>query len=64
MTAVVLAGLGLIRLAVEPMRSIPPLGAPVIPIEAIAALWVGLGIAMAVRSAGYPGTSVLPGENR
>ena len=63
-TAVVLAGLGLIRLAVEPMRSIPPLGAPVIPIEAIAALWVGLGIAMAVRSAGDLGKSARPGECR
>ena len=47
---VVLGGFGLIRLAVEPMRSIPPLGEPVVPIEAIAAFWVALGIAIALRS--------------
>ena len=63
-TPVVLAGLGLIRLAVEPMRSAPPLGEPVVPIVAIAALWVALGVAMAVRLAGYPGTPARPGECR
>ena len=52
---VVLAGFGLIRLGVEPMRATPPLGEPVVPIVAIAAVWVGLGIAMAVRSAGEVG---------
>ncbi len=61
---VVLGGFGLIRLAVEPMRSIPPLGEPVVPTVAIAALWVGLAIAMAVRSAGDLGKSARPGECR
>ena len=63
-TPVVLAGLGLIRLAVEPMRSTPPLGEPAVPIVAIAALWVALGIAMAVRSAGDLGRSARLGECR
>ena len=63
-TPVVLAGLGLIRLAIEPMRSTPPLGEPAVPTVAIAALWVGLGIAMAVRSPGALGTSTGPGESR
>lgn len=56
---VVLAGFGLIRLGVEPMRATPPLGEPVVPIVAIAAVWVGLGIAMAVRSAGEAGSMSL-----
>ncbi len=63
-TPVVLAGLGLIRLAVEPMRSTSPLGEPAVPIVAIAALWVGLAIAMAMGSAGDLGKSARPGECR
>ena len=61
---VVLGGFGLIRLAVEPMRSTPPLGEPAVPMVVIAALWVGLGIAMAVRSAGDLGKSARPRECR
>lgn len=39
----VLAGIGAIRIAVEPWRADPPLGPPLVPSSAIAALWVVAG---------------------
>jgi hypothetical protein len=48
----VLVGFGLIRLAVEPFRAIPPLGPPSISPCALAAGWVAVGLLVAAR-AGY-----------
>ncbi len=51
-TPTVLAGFGLIRLAIEPLRAMPPLGEPMIPAGAIALGWVVFGLGIALRSAG------------
>jgi hypothetical protein len=48
-TPAVLAGLGLVRLAVEPWRAAPPLGEPMVSAATIAALWVALGLFLAAR---------------
>jgi hypothetical protein len=48
-TPAVLAGLGLVRLAVEPWRAAPPLGEPMVSAATLAALWVALGLFLAVR---------------
>jgi predicted aspartyl protease len=50
-TPAVLAGFGLIRLATEPLRAIPPLGESVIPAGAIALGWVVFGWGLARRRA-------------
>lgn len=42
-------GFASIRLAVEPLRAIPPLGAPRLPVEWIAAAWWGAGFAGIAR---------------
>lgn len=43
----VLVGIGLVRLATEPWRAAPPLGAPIVPPAVVAALWATAGIAWA-----------------
>jgi hypothetical protein len=53
----VLAGLGLIRLGVEPWRAAPPLGEPIVSAATIAALWVAFGLLAAVRVATVRGKS-------
>jgi hypothetical protein len=47
----VLAGLGLVRLGVEPWRAAPPLGEPMVSAATIAALWLALGLFLAARVA-------------
>ncbi len=44
----VLVGFGLIRLAVEPFRAAAPLGEPLISASWIAALWIALGVGVAL----------------
>jgi prolipoprotein diacylglyceryltransferase len=41
-----LAGLGAVRLALEPWRATPPLGSPSIPPWALAASWIAVGLAL------------------
>jgi hypothetical protein len=41
----VMIGFGAIRLAVEPWRAAPPLGAPLVPAAVLAAVWVAAGAA-------------------
>ena len=51
----VLIGLGVLRLAIDPLRAPPPLGAPVVPPGALAALWIAAGRAIrAAPSGGAP----------
>jgi len=45
--AAALAGLGILRLAVEPLRAMPPLGRPALDASWLAALLVGLGAGLA-----------------
>jgi len=42
----VLAGIGMLRLAIEPLRAAPPLGPPLLPAAWIASFWVALGAVM------------------
>ena len=48
----VLGGIGALRLAIDPLRAAPPLGAPVLPPAAIAAAWLVLAAALAWRRRG------------
>lgn len=43
----VMIGLGVLRLAIEPLRDEAPLGAPLVPVALLAAGWVALGVALA-----------------
>lgn len=43
-----LATFGSLRLLLEPLRSMPPLGPPLVPAVALAGLWAGLGLCEAV----------------
>jgi hypothetical protein len=43
----VMIGFGALRLALEPLRDAAPLGAPLVPVAALAAAWVALGAAIA-----------------
>jgi hypothetical protein len=45
-----LAGFGALRLALEPLRAPPPLGAPCLSPAWLAALWLAAGLASTVRS--------------
>ncbi len=54
MTPAVLAGFGLIRLAIEPLRAMPPLGEPLFPAAWIAAAWIAGGGMLAIGSARSP----------
>jgi hypothetical protein len=54
LTPAVLAGFGLIRLATEPIRAMPPLGDPLVPVAWIAAAWVTGGAMLAIASARTP----------
>jgi hypothetical protein len=54
LTPAVLAGFGLIRLANEPIRAMPPLGEPLVPVAWIAAAWVTGGGMLAIASARTP----------
>lgn len=47
---VVAIGTGLIRLAVDPWRVSPPLGAPLLPVPLLACGWVAVGGVLGVRS--------------
>jgi prolipoprotein diacylglyceryltransferase len=47
----VLVGLGLLRLAIDPLRALPPLGAPLWSPGWIAALWIALGLRIGSRRA-------------
>jgi hypothetical protein len=51
---VVLAGPGLIRLAVSPWRAADPLGDPLLTAPWLAAAWVAVGVAMLPRCKGAP----------
>ena len=53
-TAAVLAGFGLIRLATEPLRAMPPLGEPLVSVAWIAAAWIAGGSMLAIASARTP----------
>jgi prolipoprotein diacylglyceryltransferase len=46
-----LAGIGALRLAAEPLRAAPPLGAPAFDPRWLAAFWLGFGSAAAIRGA-------------
>lgn len=46
----VLAALGGIRLALEPVRARPPLGEPLLPIELVALLWMGIAATLALQA--------------
>lgn len=46
----VLAGFGALRLLLEPLRAAPSLGPPVVPVEALAAAWLVLGLALALQA--------------
>ena len=48
-TPLVLGGLGALRLLIEPLRSAPALGAPVVPPAAIAGAWVAIAAGLAWR---------------
>jgi hypothetical protein len=48
--AVALLGLGAVRLAAEPWRADPPLGAPWLPPAVVAGVWVALGAVLAWRT--------------
>jgi len=50
----VLAGLGLIRLAVSPWRAADPLGDPLLTAPWLAAAWLAVGVAMLPRREGAP----------
>ncbi len=45
----VLAGFGALRLLIEPLRSAPPLGAPVVPPAALAGAWLAVAAGLAWR---------------
>jgi hypothetical protein len=47
----VLAGVGAVRLAVEPVRARPGLGDPLVPASALALAWIAIGLALALRRA-------------
>jgi len=53
-TAAVLAGFGLIRLATEPLRAMPPLGEPLVSAAWIAAAWIAGGSMLAIASSRTP----------
>jgi hypothetical protein len=48
------AGFGALRLALEPFRATPPLGAPALPVAVLAGAWVTLGVGLAWASLGAP----------
>jgi len=48
---VVLAGFGLLRLAIDPLRALPPLGPPLVSPGLVAAAWIGVGLAILLYSA-------------
>lgn len=48
----VLAGLGAIRVAVEPFRAAAPLGPPVVSPAALAGLWIAVGLGLSPLAAG------------
>ena len=52
---VALGGFGLLRLAIEPLRAPPPLGAPWIDARWIAAFWVGFAVLLLLRAQRGPG---------
>lgn len=45
--SLVMMGFGALRLAIEPLREEPSLGAPLVPAALLAAGWVALGVALA-----------------
>jgi len=53
-TPTVLAGVGLLRLATEPLRAMPPLGEPLVPASVIATAWIAGGGMLAMGSARSP----------
>jgi hypothetical protein len=53
--ALFLAGFGALRLAVQPLRASPTLGAPTLSAESIAIFWVVLGLVAAAVSRGSAG---------
>lgn len=48
---VFLGAFGALRLGLEPLRAPPPLGPPLVPVEALAGLWSALGVAALGREA-------------
>lgn len=59
--SLVLGGLGVLRLLVEPLRAQPPLGAPLVSAAAIAAGWLVFGVSLAgARASAF----VVDGGNR
>jgi len=48
--ALVLAGLGALRLVVQPFRSPPALGEPLVPASLLAAAWLALGLGLLLRA--------------
>jgi len=59
----VLVGLGLLRLAIDPLRALPPLGPPLWSPGWIAALWIALGLRIGSRRApsGFAGVPAASG---
>jgi hypothetical protein len=53
-TPAVLAGFGLMRLATEPLRAMPPLGEPLVSPASIAAAWIAGGGMLAIGSTRSP----------
>jgi hypothetical protein len=51
-TPLVLGGVGALRLLIEPLRSAPALGAPVVPAAALAAAWLAVAAGLAWRRRG------------
>jgi hypothetical protein len=62
--AFVLAGLGAIRIAVEPFRAAPPLGDPLVAPWVIALLWIATSLVLRARSRSFRGAPRLPHERR
>jgi len=55
----VLGGMGVLRLLIDPLRAVPPLGAPIVPPVVIAAGWLALAAVLVWGRGG----SVVPSEH-
>ena len=56
----VLVGLGLLRLAIDPLRALPPLGLPLVSASWIAGLWVGVGAWIGLAARPHSTVDALP----
>lgn len=50
----VLVAVGALRLAIEPFRAAPPLGATLVPIAWLAGGWIAAGLGLAIASGAHP----------